>query len=206
MSLKDCTSSRDTNNTGATVRRPKRRSSTDRSLTVSHGGEVKTMLDTFGAEINKSFVAKRKCLESFTSSSLKTSQQKIEALWRSHQRERAQACEDYSTRFSSVFQQWESDMQRNKDQDKKLTSLFQHQQIMFQQMRASQTERLKMLKEIVDHYIKSTQALQDAHEEQNIVAMSELRQETALLHKKILMNTQQEEMVSVRNALQSMLM
>lgn len=37
--------------------------------------------------------------------------------------------------------------------------------------------------------LQSTQALQDAHEEQNIVAMSELRQEMALLQKKILMNT-----------------
>ncbi|XP_026768158.3 synaptonemal complex protein 3 isoform X1 [Pangasianodon hypophthalmus] len=206
MSLKDCTSSRDTSSTGATVKRQKRRTSTDRSLTVSPGGEVKTMLDCFRVDINKSFMAKRKCLESFTSSSLKTSQQTIEALWRSHQRERAQVCEDYSAEFSSVFQQWQSDMQRSKDQDRKLTSLFQRQQMMFQQMRASQTERLKMLKETVDLYIKSTQDLQDAHEEQTIVAMSELRQEMALLQKKLLINTQQEEMASVRNALQSMLM
>ncbi|MCJ8744114.1 hypothetical protein PDJAM_G00114780 [Pangasius djambal] len=81
------------------------------------------MLDRFRVDINKSFMAKRKCLESFTSSSLKTSQQKIEALWRSHQRERAQVCEDYGAQFSSVFLQWESDMQRSKDQDRKLTVL-----------------------------------------------------------------------------------
>ena len=33
---------------------------------------------------------------------------------------RAQMSEDYGTQFSSVFQQWESDIQRTKDQDKKL--------------------------------------------------------------------------------------
>ncbi|KAM9443796.1 synaptonemal complex protein 3-like isoform 2-T5 [Clarias gariepinus] len=204
MSVKDCTSTRDTSNTGAPVKR-KRRSSTDRSLAVSRSGEVNAMLDVFRVEINKSFVAKRKCLESFTSSSLKTSQQKIEALWRSQQGERAQVCEDYGAQFQAVFQQWESDVQRNKDQEKKLTSLFQRQQVMFQQMRASQMERLKMLKETVDQYIKSTQELQDAHEKQSIAAMSELRQEVALLQKKIFMNTQ-EEMASVRNALHAMLM
>ncbi|KAI4890868.1 hypothetical protein NFI96_023732, partial [Prochilodus magdalenae] len=141
------------------------------------------------ADINKAFVAKRKCLESFTSSSLKTGQQKIEEIWKSQQKERAQMSEDYYTQFRSVFQQWESDIQRTKDQDKKFMSLFQHQQAMFQQMRASQGQRLKTLKQLVDHYIKSMQELQNTHKEQNTTVMDELRQEMALLQKKILMNT-----------------
>uniref|UniRef100_A0A3B4CFB5 XLR/SYCP3/FAM9 domain-containing protein n=1 Tax=Pygocentrus nattereri TaxID=42514 RepID=A0A3B4CFB5_PYGNA len=140
------------------------------------------------ADINKAFVAKRKCLETFTSSSLKTSQQKIEEVWKSQQNE-AQMSEDYGTQFSSVFQQWESDIQRTKDQDKKLMSLFQHQKSMFQQMRASRGQRLKMLRQLMDHYIKSMQELEVTHEEQNTAVMSELRQEMALLQKKILMNT-----------------
>uniref|UniRef100_A0A3B1JK08 Synaptonemal complex protein 3 n=1 Tax=Astyanax mexicanus TaxID=7994 RepID=A0A3B1JK08_ASTMX len=157
-------------------------------------------------DINKAFVAKRKCLESFTSSSLKTSQQKVEEMWRSQQKERAQMSEDYCTQFSSVFQQWESDIQKAKDQDKKLMALFQHQQMMFKQMRASQGQRLKTLKQLLDHYIKSMQELHNTHEEQSTTAVSELRQEMGLLHKKILMNTQHEEMQSVRKTLQSMLM
>ncbi|XP_062842545.1 synaptonemal complex protein 3-like isoform X4 [Trichomycterus rosablanca] len=167
---------------------------------------MKTMLDSFRADINKSFVAKRKCLESLTSSALKTSQQKIEELWRCHQKERAQICEDYSSQFSSEFQQWDTDIQKSKDQDKKLMSLFQHLQMMFQQMRASQNQRLKTLKQLVDHYAKSSQELQEAHEDQNTAALNDLRQEIALLQKKILMSAQQEEMASVRKALHSMLM
>lgn len=42
--------------------------------------------------------------------------------------------------------------------------------------------------------LQHTQQLQDVHEEQNIVALCELRQEMALLQKKTLMNT-----VSVMN-------
>ncbi|KAL6464169.1 hypothetical protein MHYP_G00264860 [Metynnis hypsauchen] len=202
MSLRDRGASKDSSRPGASLKGRKRQSSTD----ISQGGEVMDMLDNFRADINKAFVAKRKCLESFTSSSLKTSQQKIEEMWKSQQKERAQMSEDYGTQFSSVFQQWESDIQRTKDQDKKLMSLFQHQKAMFQQMRASQGQRLKTLRQLVDHYIKSMQELEATHEEQNTTVMSELRQEMALLQKKILMNTQQEEMASVRKALQSMLM
>ncbi|XP_037388158.1 synaptonemal complex protein 3-like [Pygocentrus nattereri] len=202
MSLKDCSAPKDTSRPGASLKGRKRRSSAD----ISQGGEVMAMLDNFRADINKAFVAKRKCLETFTSSSLKTSQQKIEEVWKSQQNERAQMSEDYGTQFSSVFQQWESDIQRTKDQDKKLMSLFQHQKSMFQQMRASRGQRLKMLRQLMDHYIKSMQELEVTHEEQNTAVMSELRQEMALLQKKILMNTQQEEMASVRKALQSMLM
>ncbi|XP_022538214.1 synaptonemal complex protein 3-like [Astyanax mexicanus] len=202
MSLKDCIANADTNKPGSSFKGRKRRSSTE----ISQGGEVMAMLDSFRVDINKAFVAKRKCLESFTSSSLKTSQQKVEEMWRSQQKERAQMSEDYCTQFSSVFQQWESDIQKAKDQDKKLMALFQHQQMMFKQMRASQGQRLKTLKQLLDHYIKSMQELHNTHEEQSTTAVSELRQEMGLLHKKILMNTQHEEMQSVRKTLQSMLM
>ncbi|XP_062842543.1 synaptonemal complex protein 3-like isoform X2 [Trichomycterus rosablanca] len=205
MSTEHCSTTMDTNKTGAAVKGQKRRSSTDRSINTPQGGGMKTMLDSFRADINKSFVAKRKCLESLTSSALKTSQQKIEELWRCHQKERAQICEDYSSQFSSEFQQWDTDIQKSKDQDKKLMSLFQHLQMMFQQMRASQNQRLKTLKQLVDHYAKSSQELQEAHEDQNTAALNDLRQEIALLQKKILMSAQ-EEMASVRKALHSMLM
>ncbi|XP_072522405.1 synaptonemal complex protein 3-like [Salminus brasiliensis] len=204
MPLKDVSANNDTNKPGASFKGRKRRSSTD----ISQGGKVMNMenlLDNFGADINKSFVAKRKCFESFTSSALKTSQLKIEDMWKSQQKERAQMSDYYWTQFISVFQQWKSDIQRTKDQDKKLMSLFQHQQVMFQQMRVSQGQRLKTLKQLVDQYVKSMQELQNTHEEQNTTAVSELRQEMGLLQKKILMNTQQEEMASVRKTLQSML-
>ncbi|XP_026881189.2 synaptonemal complex protein 3-like [Electrophorus electricus] len=206
MSLRDFTASKDTNRTGASLKGRKRWALTDRRFNVSPGGEVMTMLDSFRADKNKAFGAKRKWLESFTSSSLQMNQQKVRELWRSQQKARTQMSEDYCTQFSSVFQQWESDMQRSKDQDEKHMALFQHQKMMFEQMRVSQGQRLRTLRQLVDHYVKSMQELQDTHKEQYTTALNELRQEMVLLQKEILMNTQQEELTSIRQALQFMLM
>lgn len=52
------------------------------------GGEVQNMLERFGADINKALLAKRKRLEMYTKASLKTSNQKIEHVWKTQQEQR----------------------------------------------------------------------------------------------------------------------
>ncbi|XP_010175578.1 synaptonemal complex protein 3, partial [Antrostomus carolinensis] len=62
-----------------------------RALVTTHvvpddvGGEVQNMLERFGADINKALLAKRKRLEMYTKASLKTSNQKIEHVWKTQQ-------------------------------------------------------------------------------------------------------------------------
>nr|XP_046168812.1 uncharacterized protein LOC124004079 isoform X1 [Oncorhynchus gorbuscha] len=113
-----------------------------------------TMLDRFGADINKAFLAKRKRLETFTKSSVKTSHQKIEQLWRVQQRDRSKVTVDYCTQFNAVFSQWDTDVQKSEDNEEKLLSMFQHQQKMFKHKRASQSQRLKTLKQLLEQYIQ----------------------------------------------------
>ncbi|XP_036804314.1 synaptonemal complex protein 3-like [Oncorhynchus mykiss] len=133
------------------------------------------------ADINKAFLAKRKRLETFTKSSVKTSHQKIEQLWR----------------FNAVFSQWDTDVQKSKDNEEKLLSMFQHQQKMFQHKRASQSQRLKTLKQLLEQYIQSLDTMEKTHVSQQGAAQGELRQEMALFQKKILSDTQQQEMASL---------
>nr|XP_029540130.1 synaptonemal complex protein 3-like [Oncorhynchus nerka] len=165
-------------------------------------GDMMTMLDRFGADINKAFLAKRKRLETFTKSSVKTSHQKIEQLWRVQQRDRSKVTEDYCTQFNAVFSQWDTDVQKSKDNEEKLLSMFQ--QKMFQHKRASQ--RLKTLKQLLEQYIQSLDTMEKTHVSQQGAAQGELRQEMALFQKKILSDTQQQEMATVRKSLQTMLM
>uniref|UniRef100_A0A8C7U165 XLR/SYCP3/FAM9 domain-containing protein n=1 Tax=Oncorhynchus mykiss TaxID=8022 RepID=A0A8C7U165_ONCMY len=132
-----------------------------------------TMLDRFVADINKAFLAKRKRLETFTKSSVKTSHQKIEQLWRVQQRDN----------------QWDTDVQKSKDNEEKLLSMFQHQQKMFQHKRASQSQRLKTLKQLLEQYIQSLDTMEKTHVSQQGAAQGELRQEMALFQKKILSDT-----------------
>nr|XP_016849137.1 PREDICTED: synaptonemal complex protein 3 isoform X3 [Anolis carolinensis] len=136
------------------------------------GGEVQNMLERFGADINKALIAKRKRLEMYTKASLKTSNQKIEHVWKTQQDQRLKVNQEYSQQFMHVFQQWDADIQKAEEQEEKLTTI---------------------------------EDMEKSHDSLLAGAQSELRKEMAMLQKKIMMDTQQQEMATVRKSLQSML-
>ncbi|XP_006871158.1 PREDICTED: synaptonemal complex protein 3 [Chrysochloris asiatica] len=182
----------------------KKRSSTgmmERDL----GGEVQNMLERFGADINKALLAKKKKLELYTQASFKNSNQKIESVWKAQQEQRHKLSQEYSQQFQSLFQQWDMDMQKTEEQEEKLTNMFRQQQKIFQQCRIVQSQRLKAVKQLYEQFVKSMQEMENHHENLLSGAQNELRKEMAMLQKKIMMDTQQQEMASVRKSLQSML-
>nr|WQM43593.1 synaptonemal complex protein 3 [Eurycea tynerensis] len=169
------------------------------------GGEVQNMLERFGADISKALLAKRKRLEMYTKASLKTSNQKIENVWKIQQEQRQKLSIEYSQQFLTLFQQWELDVQKAEEQEEKITNMFRQQQKVFQQARIVQGQRLKTIKQLYEQFLKSMDELEKSHENLLTGAQSELRKEMAMLQKKIMMDTQQQEMASVRKSLQSML-
>ncbi|XP_075712809.1 synaptonemal complex protein 3 isoform X2 [Rhinoderma darwinii] len=169
------------------------------------GGEVQHMLERFGADISKALLAKRKRLEMYTKTSLKTSNQKIEHVWKTQQDQRQKMNNEYSQQFKALFQQWEVDLQNSEEQEEKVTNMFRQQQKLFQQTRIVQNQRLKTIKQLYEQFLKSMQELEKNNENLLTGAQNELKKEMAMLQKKILMDTQQQEMASVRKSLQSML-
>ncbi|KAG8578366.1 hypothetical protein GDO81_010465 [Engystomops pustulosus] len=169
------------------------------------GGEVQNMLERFGADISKALLAKRKRLEMYTKASLKTSNQKIENVWKTQQDQRQKLSDDYSQQFQVLFQQWEDDMHKAEEQEEKVTNMFRQQQKLFQQARIIQNQRLKTIKQLYEQFLKSMHDLEKNNENLLTGAQNELKKEMAMLQKKILMDTQQQEMASVRKSLQSML-
>ncbi|XP_063783885.1 synaptonemal complex protein 3 isoform X2 [Pseudophryne corroboree] len=179
---------------------------TDQETDEDHmGGEVQNMLERFGADISKALLAKRKRLEMYTKASLKTSNQKIEHVWKTQQDQRQKMSDEYSQQFVTLFQQWEVDIQKSEEQEEKITNMFRQQQKLFQQARIVQNQRLKSIKQLYEQFLKSMHELEKNHETLLTSAQNELRKEMAMLQKKILMDTQQQEMASVRKSLQSML-
>uniref|UniRef100_A0A663LNL3 XLR/SYCP3/FAM9 domain-containing protein n=1 Tax=Athene cunicularia TaxID=194338 RepID=A0A663LNL3_ATHCN len=168
-------------------------------------GEVQNMLERFGADINKALLAKRKRLEMYTKASLKTSNQKIEHVWKTQQEQRQKLNHEFSQQFLTLFQQWDIDVQKAEEQEEKLTNIFRQQQKVFQQARIVQSQRLKTIKQLYDQFLKSMEELEKNNENLLAGAQSELRKEMAMLQKKIMMDTQQQEMATVRKSLQSML-
>ncbi|XP_077995090.1 synaptonemal complex protein 3-like [Glandiceps talaboti] len=169
------------------------------------GGEVHNMLERFGSDISKSIVNKRKRLETLTNQSLKSSTRKVEDIFKNQHGERQKLSESYGTQVMNVFQQWESDVAKIKDHEDKLQALFRQQQKLFQQARTVQSQRLKTLRQLHEQYTKGMSDLESHHQQQYGGVQVELRKEMNLLQKKILMDTQNQEMANVRKSLQSML-
>ncbi|XP_026094776.1 synaptonemal complex protein 3-like [Carassius auratus] len=177
----------------------------DDDLNAGVGNEVQTMLERFGADISKAMQTKRKRLEVLTKNSLKGSTQKLEQMWKSQQNQRQKLTHDYSQEVLSVLQQWETDVQKSEEQEEKLNNLFRQQQKLFQQARAVQNQKMKTIKDLFEQFVKNMDEMEKSHESFLQGTQMELRKEMALLQKKIMMDTQQQEMATVRKSLQSML-
>ncbi|XP_028306286.1 synaptonemal complex protein 3 isoform X2 [Gouania willdenowi] len=116
--------------------------------------EVYSMLEKFGADISKGMQAKKKRLELLTKNYMKGSQHKLEQLWSSSHSHRKKMTQQYSQKVNSALQQWESEAQRAVDQEEKLNSLFRQQQKILQQARVARDQKLKLVRELYEQFIK----------------------------------------------------
>ncbi|XP_075999747.1 synaptonemal complex protein 3 [Genypterus blacodes] len=169
------------------------------------GNDVQSMLEKFGANISKVMQAKKSRLECLTKSYMKGSQHKLEQLWNNHHGQRQKLTVQYSQQVSSVLQQWETEAQRVEEQEEKLNNLIRQLQKLLQQARVMQNQKLKSVRELYEQYLKNMEDMEKSHDAFLQGAQQELRKEMATLQKKILMDTQQQEMATVRKSLQSML-
>ncbi|XP_061780979.1 synaptonemal complex protein 3 [Nerophis lumbriciformis] len=169
------------------------------------GNEVHSMLERFGADISKVMQAKRKRLECLTKTYMSGSQQKLEQLWATYHSQRQKMTQDYSQQVSTVLQQWETEAQRVEEQEEKLNNLLRQQQKLLQQTKVFQNQKLTAVRELYEQFVKNMADMEKSQEGFMQGAQQVLRKEMATLQKKILMDTQQQEMASVRKSLQSML-
>ena len=167
--------------------------------------EMQNLLSSFGADITKTLAAKRKRLQTFTQASLKTSNKKYDDVFKQQLDERNKLTEEFTKQIGNVFTQWENDLAKAKDVEDKLDNLLRQQQKALSQQRVVQNQRIKALKQLHDQYMKSQTDLDKVHQDQQSNIQGELRKELAMIQKKILMESQQEEITNVRKSLQSML-
>ncbi|BFZ04154.1 hypothetical protein BsWGS_07193 [Bradybaena similaris] len=167
--------------------------------------EMQKMLEGFGADISKTLSNKRKRMEQLTQASLKNTNKKVEEVWRTQQQARNKLQDEFSKQVNSVYQQWELDIDKIKEQEEKLNTLFKQQQKLFQQSRIVQCQRLKTVRELCEQFVKGLEELENNRQSQQASLQGELKKEMQLLQKRILMDTQQQEMANMRKSLHSML-
>ncbi|EDO43143.1 predicted protein [Nematostella vectensis] len=173
---------------------------------------MSTLLNGFGghhslplAEISNTLNAKRKRIQSFSQASLKASSRKFDEVWRKQQNERSAQYEEFSKQVLLVLGQWEADLQKTREAEEKLESMYKQQQKLFNQQRIVQTQRLKRVQQLHEDYGKSLKELRKTHEDQQSSVQEQLRKEISGLQKKILSDTQQQDLTNVRRSLQAML-
>uniref|UniRef100_A0A3B4Z932 Synaptonemal complex protein 3 n=1 Tax=Stegastes partitus TaxID=144197 RepID=A0A3B4Z932_9TELE len=157
------------------------------------------------ADISKVLQGKRKRLECLTKNYMKGSQHKLEQLWNTHHGQRQKITQQYSEQVSTALQQWEAEALRAEEQEEKINNLFRQHQKILQQVRVTQKQKLKTVKELYEQLVKNMEEMEKSQEAFLQGAQQELKKEMATLQKKILMDTQQQEMATVRKSLHSML-
>jgi len=167
--------------------------------------EMKSILNSFGADVSKTLSAKRKRLAGFTSTAMKTSNKRYDEIFLQQQAQREKIIGEYGRQVSDVFHQWDSDMSKSKEADEKVEGIIRQLQKSLQQQRVVQNQRLLSLKNLHEQFLKTSRELSEIHKEQQTNIHGELRKELANLQKKMIDDARQEEMANVRKSLQTML-
>ncbi|XP_037367693.2 synaptonemal complex protein 3-like [Talpa occidentalis] len=167
--------------------------------------ELREMLEKFKEDIAKVHHEKRKSFQRNTDASIRAIYQKIEHIWKIQDEQRQKLFQEYSQQFLTLFQEWNIDVQKVKEEEEKLANLIQEQKNFFQQTRMLHHERQKKLNSLYEEFLKSMEDLDKDQEHLIMDENGELRQEMAALQNNIMIQSQEQDMAVVRNYLQSML-
>ncbi|XP_023244272.1 synaptonemal complex protein 3-like [Centruroides sculpturatus] len=168
--------------------------------------EMTKLLESFNSDVSKCLMAKRKRLEQYTQDSIRATTRRVLEATKIQTCERKKLLDEFRKQLSAFIQQAETELDKAKESEDKLQKLIQQQQRFQLQVRGSQSKRLKTLKLLGEEFFKGIEELESKHIDQYSAVQADLRKEMALLQKKILMDTQQQEMLNVRKNLQSMLL
>ncbi|XP_044091700.1 synaptonemal complex protein 3-like [Neovison vison] len=159
----------------------------------------------YTADIKQALLAKRKMLEMNAKASVKTTNEKIEHLWKIQQEERQNLHLKYSQQFLTLLWEWDTDMRKAQEQEEKLAGMFQEQRKILQQARVVQNQRLQKIKNLYEKFLKSMQDLEKEHEHLLADEQSEVREQMTKLQNKIMMEAQRQELAIVQKSLHSLL-
>ncbi|KAM8964843.1 synaptonemal complex protein 3-like isoform 1-T3 [Sarcophilus harrisii] len=82
---------------------------------------------------------------------------------------------EYSQHFLTLFQQWDLDIKKTKEEEAKLANIFQQQLKIFQQARMIRSHRLNTIKHLYEQFSKNLEDLEKNHDNFLIVAQHELQ-------------------------------
>ncbi|XP_002125203.3 synaptonemal complex protein 3-like isoform X2 [Ciona intestinalis] len=189
-------------------KKPKKRSSVEYEREESDYEEdeqpVASILNQFGSDIKKSISSKRRKLEAFTKQCC-AAREKLDGVLENQKKDRSTLNEEYKKQISSVINQWETDIDKAKENEEKLNNLLTQQMKLITQVRVVQTQRFRSIKQLHDQYIKSVGTVNETHSQQHKDVNKEINKELSSLQKKYLFESRNQEMATMKKSLHSML-
>uniref|UniRef100_A0A452V779 XLR/SYCP3/FAM9 domain-containing protein n=1 Tax=Ursus maritimus TaxID=29073 RepID=A0A452V779_URSMA len=154
-------------------------------MSFLYRNELQNMLERFEGDIKRILYAKRKRCMMDTRASVKSINQKIEHVWQTQEEQKLY--HEYCQEFLTLFQEWDMDVQKAKEEEEKLANIFRQQQKVLQHSRTVQSQRMQAIKELYEQFLKSMEDLEKNQENFLIGEQSELRKEMAMLQKHFMM-------------------
>ncbi|KAJ4445912.1 hypothetical protein ANN_12598 [Periplaneta americana] len=177
-------------------------SSVNNNANIDYGNDFRKMLDVIGTDLNKVMQAKKQRMEQFHTGAIKVNEMKLKNMMKDQAETRKEQHEDLQRNVNSVLEQWNIDVSRLKEQEDKLLKIVQHQIKIIQQARAAQIQRIASIRQIHDSYHKVFLQQNEKENEQCGSVLQELRKELSELQKKLMLESQKEEMVQMQKSLQ----
>ncbi|XP_003387517.1 PREDICTED: synaptonemal complex protein 3-like [Amphimedon queenslandica] len=171
----------------------------------STSDDVEKLLVGFGANFTKTIQNKKRKIETFTKESLEYSKRKMKEVNTKQSADRQVVLNSYTKQVDVILGQWEEDLGKMKEGEEKLSLVMKQFQTQSRQQRLAMLQKYKTMKQLKDEFAKSIDQLQETHDKQLSSIHDEMKEEMAQLRKKVMMESQQHEMSTVKNSLTKLL-
>ncbi|EDL85063.1 rCG28381 [Rattus norvegicus] len=110
----------------------------------------------------------------------------MKEVWNSHEDAMAQLNEESAQAFANLFERWDADFKKFREQYEKLVNDFQEEEKNFQQSRLIQNQRLRTIKQVHEQFLQNLEDLEKRNDDLLTGTQSELKEEINKLRRKIM--------------------
>ncbi|XP_032745381.1 X-linked lymphocyte-regulated protein PM1-like [Rattus rattus] len=153
------------------------------------GDEIHSMLHKFGGDINKILHVKRKHMETYIKDSFKSSNQKLEQVWKMNKRERKKINSKFCEQYITTFQKFDMDVQKFNEEQEKSANDYQKEQKAFKLSKSSQNQSLQAVREVHEKFMKGLMDLETKNHDMLLGIDGELRKEMSMFKRNLMKQT-----------------
>ncbi|XP_064624243.1 synaptonemal complex protein 3-like [Lineus longissimus] len=165
---------------------------------------IPAVIKSFGAEFQKKYSSRKEKLDQFSKNTLKSAHKQVDKFWNHQQTSRQRMLDSFTEGILLELTELEKDIDNLKHAENKSVEFLKSHLNTLQTCRLSQEQRIKNLKRKHLNFDGEQRQLENNQADQQQNVREILRKELQTMQKKILMQSQKEEMMNVRRTLQMM--